>query len=935
MASWLRDEARGELPDWVLRSTFEQTRSEPQKRGVRSWMARLRSRIGNTYEPPDKGGSMFTMMRVTTAAVLFALVGTGLLISMADGPASVPGAPAAESSPSDGVLFELTIPPDALGDHLSKVGVERWIVASGADAVIKAANEAYRGRGIVVDEGEFDVTPFAEALLWRAADGPGAARSIAPAGELTTLTAGDAIFLPVIPEEELDPRDVLRISIPGDGDATAWSFHTHQSVGSFLGYPEGLTIGAWDASFSSPDMVAPLMDGGAVFRLTRSTVDPRTSLDIADAPELAIYHVERGELEYVLGAFSEGWPAGRRGGVVWPIASTEQTLTATADEPTRFLRLDVMPASLGVTTSGDTAEMAVAEELFAVTLDEDAIPEQLAGVLFFKKQYPTDQEISYSSSFIPPNTFVRYVEAGELGISPKSETQVLRAGAAWPDAEMAAAGAEAVVGVGDAFVMTDVPYDEFSHDALGEMWTPGEDAQVVGFAIRESSRCCAMTHSGMISPWYSTLSGSGVEELRGQPVTLRILRWDIPPATSLPPSADEHPTLRFLESGVMLASVVADQEAVGAGEPWTYEFKASQPLRTPALEEGEMAQFDNIGEEPAVVYQLIAEPADEAAGISSSPGFAVVDAGRMAKSRSGHSATRLPDGRVLITGGGWADAELFDPETGAFDPAGKQARIRSTTATLLDDGRVLLAGSGQPSAELYDPVSQTFSETGPMVDERRLHSATLLDDGRVLIVGGETYTAELYDPATGSFEQTGEISGRRTFHAATWLPDGKILISGGGLPPAETYDPPSGTFQPVPSVTASREHHTLTLLDDGRVLIVGDVGRAEIYDPETGVSEMTGQLNIPRYHHAATLLPDGRVLITGGMTLLNHEPSASIEVYDPSTGIFSDAGFLLRVRLNHTATMLGDDRVLVAGGTSSGSASTTASVEIIETAPTG
>ena len=106
----------------------------------------------------------------------------------------------------------------------------------------------------------------------------------------------------------------------------------------------------------------------------------------------------------------------------------------------------------------------------------------------------------------------------------------------------------------------------------------------------------------------------------------------------------------------------------------------------------------------------------------------------------------LADGRVLLVGGeasgALATAELFDPATGTFSPAGSMTRPRSigASATLLRDGRVLVVGGGADvgtSAELYDPATDTFAPTGAMtVGRGGFHTATLLKDGRVLLTGG-------------------------------------------------------------------------------------------------------------------------------------------------------------------------------------------------------
>src|SRR5206468_8950156 len=77
-----------------------------------------------------------------------------------------------------------------------------------------------------------------------------------------------------------------------------------------------------------------------------------------------------------------------------------------------------------------------------------------------------------------------------------------------------------------------------------------------------------------------------------------------------------------------------------------------------------------------------------------------------------------------------------------FDNTGTLATARQVhTATLLPNGKVLVAGGLGPSgdlasAELYDPASGTWSATGSLVTVRYGHTATLLPNGKVLVAGG-------------------------------------------------------------------------------------------------------------------------------------------------------------------------------------------------------
>jgi hypothetical protein len=67
--------------------------------------------------------------------------------------------------------------------------------------------------------------------------------------------------------------------------------------------------------------------------------------------------------------------------------------------------------------------------------------------------------------------------------------------------------------------------------------------------------------------------------------------------------------------------------------------------------------------------------------------------GALVDARSGHRATLLRDGTVLVLGGRIATAELYDPAAAAWTSTSSLAIGRTVpTATLLSDGRVLVAG---------------------------------------------------------------------------------------------------------------------------------------------------------------------------------------------------------------------------------------------------
>ena len=292
--------------------------------------------------------------------------------------------------------------------------------------------------------------------------------------------------------------------------------------------------------------------------------------------------------------------------------------------------------------------------------------------------------------------------------------------------------------------------------------------------------------------------------------------------------------------------------------------------------------------------------------------------GGMAFARTGHTATLLNTGKVLVAGGPNNSAELYDPATGLFTATGSMTERRSFhSATLLNNltlpnyGKVLIVGSTDATAELYDPAAGTFSATGSATILRLGSTATLLNTGKVLLAGGPDATAELYDPAAGTFKATGTMTASRSGHTATLLRDGRVLIAGGTtLPSAELYDPVSGTFNATGSMSEIRSGHTATLLADGTVLLAGTDGTAEQYSPGAGTFAVVGQMLTSESSTTATLRKDTTVLVAGG----NNSSFATAELFAPESGGFVATGSLITARNGHTATLLADGTVLIAGG---------------------
>lgn len=234
--------------------------------------------------------------------------------------------------------------------------------------------------------------------------------------------------------------------------------------------------------------------------------------------------------------------------------------------------------------------------------------------------------------------------------------------------------------------------------------------------------------------------------------------------------------------------------------------------------------------------------------------------GSMSAGRAGGTITVLTNGKVLVTGG-WAvaygriryanctgAADIYDPTSGTWSAAAPMLMaLCGHTATLLPDGRVLVAGGINyyarlnATASIYNPVANTWAATGSMTKSRSYHSAVLLPNGKVLVVD---QAADLYDPATGVFTATASASFMG--YVMFLLPNGKALLQGydyaayAGV--SALYDPLTASWTPTGNNVIPRYADTGVQLPDGKVLIVGGAG----YDLHTGkYASMTPEMYTP------------------------------------------------------------------------------------------
>ena len=265
----------------------------------------------------------------------------------------------------------------------------------------------------------------------------------------------------------------------------------------------------------------------------------------------------------------------------------------------------------------------------------------------------------------------------------------------------------------------------------------------------------------------------------------------------------------------------------------------------------------------------------------------------LANARIGATATLLPNGKVLIVGGG----------------------------TAINSG---VCSGGTNTAEVYDPATGSTVPAGTMLVSRCMHTAVLSPiTNKVYVMGGandarlDVFTYSASASPWGTWQGSGlpTMSKVRTGHSATLLGS----ASNGGTPTTDNRNKIAvvGGFDPS---NGNAGRYDLELFDPGAN---SGNGGSTLYsfNPNAGPPQVTTTLSGARGEHAAVLIGPWLFFIGGSDKASAY--SATIDVLDTRRRV--DSGLLTTqiatsspanavARRGHSAIAVDSSTILVVGG---------------------
>jgi hypothetical protein len=297
----------------------------------------------------------------------------------------------------------------------------------------------------------------------------------------------------------------------------------------------------------------------------------------------------------------------------------------------------------------------------------------------------------------------------------------------------------------------------------------------------------------------------------------------------------------------------------------------------------------------------------------------------------------LYDGKVLSFGGSSATPQLWDPATGIFTAKPSPALMFCSGHTFLPDGRLLVSGGGtgnglgHPNSDIFDPATAAWIAGPNMAYARWYPTNTTLPNGEVLtMAGADENGTPVPIPEVGDGTSWRSLTGSSltlpNYPRAFVAPDGRVFVAGPSAGSRWLDVSGTGSWTSGPSMNfGSRSYGSAVMYEAGKIMFVGGnsspTNTAEIIDLNQSSPQWTytGSLSYARWNLNATALPDGQVLVTGGVNGSRSDPSLAVnatELWNPATGtwtLMASSAPLLR-GYHSTALLLPDGRVIHSGG---------------------
>jgi len=429
-----------------------------------------------------------------------------------------------------------------------------------------------------------------------------------------------------------------------------------------------------------------------------------------------------------------------------------------------------------------------------------------------------------------------------------------------------------------------------------------------------------------VTVFCAALLGCGDEATTLTPVSALEVHLEVPEGpdpfegmVSLRLEASSPDFPEIVEKVVQRGSPVIELPELRYGKAWVLTVEGYD-AQNKLIAQGRSASFDLSAESP----QEVRLP------LISLERFTLA-VGKLTVPRYGHSASRLPDGRVLVAGGfttngePTASVEIYEPISGTFESMPPLSQPRGGHHAFLRNQNLVLVGGRDVSGlagsvEIYvwgDGSSEEVVLTTP----REEAFVAQLSDGTILVAGGLDAKAkivestELVDPvnATRSDGPTGGPAQHGGY--AFTLADGRVVAAGGWTGPPVGLSKRSWVYQASawsdgPPLEEGSEGAQVVVMASEQVIIAGGNEQdIQLFSEDEFFS--AGRTTENFREHAMVAL-GARVLIAGGAG------GPNVEIWQD--GALQPAGELVRARRQFTLTALTDGRALAIGGRVAGAA---------------